>query len=69
MVANDVSAPGAGFEHDTNSVIILWHGLPDIEVTLRDKRAVAGSILDAVVEVRSATRSATTEPTQSQEPT
>jgi phosphopantothenoylcysteine decarboxylase/phosphopantothenate--cysteine ligase len=69
VVANDVSAPGAGFEHETNSVIILRHGQPDIEVTLRDKRAVAGSILDAVVEVRSATPSATTEPTQSQEPT
>ena len=74
VVANDVSAPGAGFEHETNSVIILRHGHPDIEVSLRDKRAVARAILDAVVEVRTASPSATdptqpTGPTQPQEPT
>ena len=24
LVVNDVSAPGAGFDHDTNAVVILW---------------------------------------------
>jgi phosphopantothenoylcysteine decarboxylase/phosphopantothenate--cysteine ligase len=69
VVANDVSAPGAGFEHETNSVIIVRHGRPDIEVSLRDKRAVAGAILDAVVDLRSAAPPATTEPTEPTGPT
>jgi phosphopantothenoylcysteine decarboxylase/phosphopantothenate--cysteine ligase len=51
IVANDVSAPGAGFEHDTNAVVIVS---PDatIPVALRDKRAIAHAVLDAVLESR-----------------
>jgi phosphopantothenoylcysteine decarboxylase/phosphopantothenate--cysteine ligase len=49
IVANDVSAPGAGFEHDTNSVVLLDpHGLEQ-NVPLTDKREVARLVLDAVV--------------------
>jgi phosphopantothenoylcysteine decarboxylase/phosphopantothenate--cysteine ligase len=48
VVANDVSAPGAGFAHDTNAVSIV--GRSGIEpVALRTKREVADAVLDAVV--------------------
>jgi phosphopantothenoylcysteine decarboxylase/phosphopantothenate--cysteine ligase len=49
VVANDVSAPGAGFEHDTNAVLVLGADGTAIEVPLADKRAIARTILDAVV--------------------
>jgi phosphopantothenoylcysteine decarboxylase/phosphopantothenate--cysteine ligase len=48
MVANDVAAPGAGFEHDTNSVVILDPDGFDKNVPLTDKREVARVVLDAV---------------------
>jgi phosphopantothenoylcysteine decarboxylase / phosphopantothenate---cysteine ligase len=54
IVANDVSAPGAGFEHDTNEVVILTATGRELEVPLSDKRAVARALLDLVVEERSA---------------
>lgn len=48
IVANDVSAPGVGFEHDTNAVVI--HSAEDqIEVALADKARVADKVLDAVI--------------------
>ncbi len=49
IVANDVSAPGVGFEHDTNRVIVLSAGGIDQDVPLSDKRVVARAVLDAVV--------------------
>ncbi len=53
LVANDVSAPGVGFEHDTNEVVI--HGSEmEQNVPLTDKRLVARAVLDAVVAHRSA---------------
>jgi phosphopantothenoylcysteine decarboxylase / phosphopantothenate---cysteine ligase len=52
VVANDVSAPSTGFEHDTNEVVIVGRGGLDHHVPLADKRAVARAVLDAVVEVR-----------------
>ena len=52
VVANDVSAPNVGFEHDTNAVTIVRAGAPDVEVPLTDKRAVARAVLDAVVDAR-----------------
>ena len=54
IVANDVSAPGAGFEHDTNQVAILRPGGMRQDVPLSDKRAVARTVLDAVVSHRRA---------------
>jgi phosphopantothenoylcysteine decarboxylase/phosphopantothenate--cysteine ligase len=52
IVANDVSAPGAGFEHDTNEVILLHTDGRVQDVPLSDKRQVARSVLDAVVALR-----------------
>ena len=49
IVANDVSAPSVGFEHDTNAVTILGVGGVVQNVPLADKRVVAGAVLDAVV--------------------
>jgi len=49
LVVNDVTAPGAGFDHDTNAVVILSADGGSIEVPLRSKRAVADAILDSVV--------------------
>ncbi|MEY2430432.1 MAG: phosphopantothenoylcysteine decarboxylase / phosphopantothenate---cysteine ligase [Acidimicrobiaceae bacterium] len=53
IVANDVSAPGAGFEHDTNAVVIVAPSSVS-SVELRDKRAIAHAVLDAVLESRRA---------------
>ncbi len=53
IVANDVSAPGAGFEHDTNEVVIVSARGMDHDVALSDKRGVARAVLDAVVAERS----------------
>jgi phosphopantothenoylcysteine decarboxylase / phosphopantothenate---cysteine ligase len=53
IVANDVSAPGAGFEHDTNEVVILAADGTAVEVPLTDKRAVARAVLDAILKLRS----------------
>jgi phosphopantothenoylcysteine decarboxylase/phosphopantothenate--cysteine ligase len=52
IVANDVSAPGAGFEHDTNSVVLLGADGAEQDVPLSDKREVARAVLDAVVALR-----------------
>jgi phosphopantothenoylcysteine decarboxylase/phosphopantothenate--cysteine ligase len=59
IVANDVSAPGAGFEHDTNEVLILAADGTTTPVALADKRAVASAVLDAVVAWRSSARTPT----------
>jgi phosphopantothenoylcysteine decarboxylase / phosphopantothenate---cysteine ligase len=52
IVANDVSAPGAGFEHDTNAVTIVSR-TSKTTVALSDKREVARAVLDAVMQTRS----------------
>jgi phosphopantothenoylcysteine decarboxylase / phosphopantothenate---cysteine ligase len=53
IVANDVAAPGVGFEHDTNAVMILGADGRREDVPLSDKRAVARAVLDAVLDIRS----------------
>ena len=53
IVGNDVSAPGVGFEHDTNSVILLSADGDEQDVPLADKREVARAVLDRVVALRS----------------
>ena len=53
IVANDVSAPHVGFQHDTNEVMILRRGAPPRAVALTDKRSVARAILECVAELRS----------------
>jgi phosphopantothenoylcysteine decarboxylase/phosphopantothenate--cysteine ligase len=52
IVANDVTAPGAGFEHDTNHVVILNADGTEREVPLADKRAVARAVFNAVLDRR-----------------
>jgi phosphopantothenoylcysteine decarboxylase/phosphopantothenate--cysteine ligase len=52
IVANDVAAPGVGFEHETNSVTILCASGRRHEVGLTSKRAVAREILDLIVDER-----------------
>ncbi|HSH60614.1 MAG TPA: bifunctional phosphopantothenoylcysteine decarboxylase/phosphopantothenate--cysteine ligase CoaBC [Acidimicrobiales bacterium] len=53
VVANDVLAPGTGFGHDTNVVLLLDANGGERAVPLSDKREVARVVIDAVVEMRS----------------
>jgi len=48
IVANDVTQPGAGFEHETNAVTLVSRD-GSIAVPLQSKTAIAARILDAVV--------------------
>jgi phosphopantothenoylcysteine decarboxylase/phosphopantothenate--cysteine ligase len=48
VVANDVAAPGVGFAHDTNAVLIVGSDGVEIEVPLASKEAVAEAIADAI---------------------
>jgi phosphopantothenoylcysteine decarboxylase/phosphopantothenate--cysteine ligase len=65
VVANDVLAPGAGFAHETNAVVIVSAGGGVREVARTDKTAIANAVLDAVVGILPA-RSQT--PPRHQEP-
>ena len=56
IVANDVAAPGAGFEHDTNEVVVLRADGTQRHVPMADKRAVADAVLDEVRAVREGRR-------------
>jgi phosphopantothenoylcysteine decarboxylase/phosphopantothenate--cysteine ligase len=49
LVVNDVSAPGAGFDHDTNAVSILDANGGCNEVPLTSKNVVANAVLDRVI--------------------
>jgi phosphopantothenoylcysteine decarboxylase/phosphopantothenate--cysteine ligase len=49
IVANDVAAPGVGFSHDTNAVIIVAADGATVDVPLAGKEAVAHAVVDAVV--------------------
>jgi phosphopantothenoylcysteine decarboxylase / phosphopantothenate---cysteine ligase len=49
LVVNDVSAPGAGFDHDTNAVVVLEADGGSTEVPLTSKDAVANRVLDRAV--------------------
>jgi len=49
MVANDVSAPLVGFDHDTNAVTLLGADGTVTAVPLSTKGAVADAVLDRVV--------------------
>ena len=48
LVVNDVTAPGAGFDHETNEVVILSRDAPPERVPLTSKAAVAEVILARV---------------------
>jgi phosphopantothenoylcysteine decarboxylase/phosphopantothenate--cysteine ligase len=49
LVVNDVSAPGVGFDHDTNAVVILGADGTTTEIALTSKDAVANAVLDSVI--------------------
>jgi phosphopantothenoylcysteine decarboxylase/phosphopantothenate--cysteine ligase len=54
IVANDVGAPGVGFEHDTNEVVLVSATGMDHNVALTDKRSIARHVIDAIVSIRAA---------------
>lgn len=56
IVANDVSAPGVGFGHDTNAVTILSADGSQIQVDLANKHTIATAVLDSVVKSRTTPR-------------
>ncbi|MFZ9627959.1 MAG: bifunctional phosphopantothenoylcysteine decarboxylase/phosphopantothenate--cysteine ligase CoaBC [Ilumatobacteraceae bacterium] len=58
VVANDVSAPGVGFQHDTNAVTLVRPDAPPVHVGLSGKRAIAKAVLDTVSEIHRGTASA-----------
>ena len=58
LVVNDVTAPGAGFDHDTNAVTILDAQGGTTEVPLCSKNEVANAVLDRVVAHRKEGRTA-----------
>lgn len=55
IVANDVTAPGAGFDHDTNVVTIFRNDGREQSLPKLTKLQVAHRILDEVVELRRST--------------
>jgi len=55
IVANDVSAPGAGFGHDTNIVTVVAPGGVRDSLALASKRDVARAVLRTVVAARTPT--------------
>lgn len=58
MVANDVTAEGAGFDSETNVVTLLARDGRDLALPKMTKREVAERILDEVVRLRSVLRAA-----------
>jgi phosphopantothenoylcysteine decarboxylase/phosphopantothenate--cysteine ligase len=53
VVANDVAAPGVGFAHDTNAVVIVGADGYELEVPLASKAHVAVAVVDAIEQIRS----------------
>jgi phosphopantothenoylcysteine decarboxylase/phosphopantothenate--cysteine ligase len=58
IVANDVTAEGAGFDHDTNVVTLFARDGRDLALPRMNKSEVARRILDEVVRLRSTLRHA-----------
>jgi phosphopantothenoylcysteine decarboxylase/phosphopantothenate--cysteine ligase len=59
LVVNDVSAPGVGFDHDTNAVVILGADGTATDIPLTSKDAVANAVLDRVIDHLDEKRSST----------
>ncbi|MFH2010836.1 MAG: bifunctional phosphopantothenoylcysteine decarboxylase/phosphopantothenate--cysteine ligase CoaBC [bacterium] len=51
VVANDVSAPNAGFGTDTNQVVLVWPDSPPVHLALASKDEIAHQVLDAVLQL------------------
>jgi phosphopantothenoylcysteine decarboxylase/phosphopantothenate--cysteine ligase len=62
VVANDVSAPGVGFGHDTNAVTIVRPGVTLRAVEIADKRVIARAVVDEIVAIRTHTVTQTATP-------
>src|SRR4029077_14975277 len=56
IVANDVTAEGAGFDHDTNIVTLFSRDGRDLALPKLSKSAVAQRILDEVLRLRGVLR-------------
>ncbi len=56
IVANDVTAEGAGFDHDTNVVSLFSRDGRDVTLPKLSKLEVAQRILDEIVRLRGAQR-------------
>jgi phosphopantothenoylcysteine decarboxylase/phosphopantothenate--cysteine ligase len=54
LVANDVSREGAGFEGDTNAVVLVWPGGETEELPLLPKAEVAAQLWDRIEKLREA---------------
>jgi phosphopantothenoylcysteine decarboxylase/phosphopantothenate--cysteine ligase len=52
VVANDVAAPGVGFAHDTNAVVIVGADGSETDVALSSKTEVATAVVDAIARFR-----------------
>ena len=63
IVANDVTAEGAGFDHDTNIVTLFSRDGRDLALPKMSKSEVAERILDEVVRLRGVLHSAAARPT------
>lgn len=48
IVANDISREGAGFESDSNAVVLVWPGNRETEIPLAPKDQIARALLDHV---------------------
>ena len=57
IVANDVTAQGAGFDHDTNVVSLHYRDGRDVALPKMSKAEVAQRVLDEIVRLRGALRS------------
>jgi phosphopantothenoylcysteine decarboxylase / phosphopantothenate---cysteine ligase len=57
VVANDVTAEGAGFDHDTNVVSLFYRDGREVALPKMSKAEVAQRILDEIVRLRGALRS------------
>jgi phosphopantothenoylcysteine decarboxylase / phosphopantothenate---cysteine ligase len=56
LVANDVTADGAGFDHDTNVVSLYFRDGRDVALPKMSKAEVAQRVLDEIVRLRGALR-------------
>ncbi|GAC1701492.1 MAG: bifunctional phosphopantothenoylcysteine decarboxylase/phosphopantothenate--cysteine ligase CoaBC [Candidatus Acidiferrum sp.] len=63
IVANDVTAEGAGFDHDTNIVTLISRDGRDLALPKMSKAEVAQRILDEVVRLRAVLRETQSAPT------
>ena len=53
IVANDISRGDAGFDGDTNAVVLVWPGGEVEELPLLTKAEVAAQLLDRIEKLRS----------------